>query len=557
MDRRTFLKLAGMGSLAFAAACTAEREKRLYSLVQSPEDMESGTARWYASTCRECPAGCGVLVKNREGRAIKIEGNPLHPISRGTLCMRGQAALQAVYNPDRLKSPRIKENGKWRSIDYARAQQILNEKVGTAAAAGENRVRMITAIEGESLLNLFESTLSAVNAEKPLVYEPIAYENLKAANAVVFGERGLPAYRIDEADCLVGFGADFVETWLSPVEYARRFKAMHRYGNGRKNRFYHVAPSRSLTGANADAWLQCRPGGEAAVCLGLIRALLVQKDTTGLDKTQLQALTRIAEPYTPEKVKAVSGVSADRFSGLIRDLQRAEKPLVLGTDALANSGNDLAANIAVNLLNVLLDPSLSMLDFSNRHRIERAGGRQALLDFAARLDGEDADVLLLHNVNPLYDLPPGSPFEAALNRKNRFVVSFSNFMDDTAQAADMVFPVSLPLESWGEYGGRQELLSTLQPAMLPLFDAPHIGDVMLRLAGNKGKPAKNVKQHLIQQLESRWQVTDQRRWLETLRNGGRFEPARPGGRRKTYNIQPGFEKYFKDLDVPEGRQPAF
>ena len=104
MKRRTFLKIIGMGSLSFAPGCTSRPEKNLFSHVEAPEDMVTGKATWYASTCRECPAGCGILAKNREGRVIKVEGNPLHPINRGRLCMRGQASLQGVYNPDRIRN---------------------------------------------------------------------------------------------------------------------------------------------------------------------------------------------------------------------------------------------------------------------------------------------------------------------------------------------------------------------------------------------------------------------------------------------------------------------
>jgi anaerobic selenocysteine-containing dehydrogenase len=109
MDRRTFLKIAGMGSLAFAASCSPETDKTLFSSVKASADTVTGKATWYASTCRECPAGCGVLAKNREGRIVKLEGNPVHPVNKGRLCMRGQAALQGGYHPDRLKTPQIKK----------------------------------------------------------------------------------------------------------------------------------------------------------------------------------------------------------------------------------------------------------------------------------------------------------------------------------------------------------------------------------------------------------------------------------------------------------------
>ena len=94
MNRRTFLKITGISGLSLAAGCTPELGKTLFSLVEAPDDMVTGKATWYATTCRECPAGCGILAKNREGRIIKVEGNPLHPINKGKLCMRGQAALQ-------------------------------------------------------------------------------------------------------------------------------------------------------------------------------------------------------------------------------------------------------------------------------------------------------------------------------------------------------------------------------------------------------------------------------------------------------------------------------
>ena len=104
MERRTFLKITGMGTVGFAAGCSSDPERNLYTLVQAPEDMVTGKSAWYATTCRECPAGCGVLAKNREGRAIKLEGNPLHPVNKGKLCARGQAALQELYDPDRLRN---------------------------------------------------------------------------------------------------------------------------------------------------------------------------------------------------------------------------------------------------------------------------------------------------------------------------------------------------------------------------------------------------------------------------------------------------------------------
>ncbi len=242
MNRRTFLKLAGLGSVSFAAGCSPESPKYLYSLVQAPEDMVTGKATWYASTCRECPAGCGIIAKNREGRVVKIEGNPLHPVNRGKLCMRGQAALQAVYNPDRLKTPLLKEKDGFVPIGFDRAQALLKAKAWEAARRGADRVRLMTEVVGESQMGLFRAALKNWNSPPPVVFEPFAYEALKTANREVFGVDGLVSYRLDEADVLVAFGAEFLETWLSPVEYAWKFKAMHAARGAEKGFFSSGEP---------------------------------------------------------------------------------------------------------------------------------------------------------------------------------------------------------------------------------------------------------------------------------------------------------------------------
>ena len=196
MNRRTFLKIAGMGSISFAFGCNPP-QKKLFSQVQAPDDMVTGKARWYASTCRECPAGCGIIAKNREARIVKIEGNPLHPINKGKICMRGQAALQGIYNPDRLKTAMLKENGKWQTLSISKAESILKVKAAEAAQKGPNRVRMLTETVGNSLMSLFTATLKNLNSPAPLVYEPYAYESLKTANDKVFGVDGLVSYHMD------------------------------------------------------------------------------------------------------------------------------------------------------------------------------------------------------------------------------------------------------------------------------------------------------------------------------------------------------------------------
>jgi molybdopterin-containing oxidoreductase family iron-sulfur binding subunit len=532
MNRRTFLKIAGMGSISFAFGCNPP-PKTLFSQVQAPDDMVVGNAAWYASTCRECPAGCGILAKNREARIVKIEGNPLHPINQGKLCIRGQAALQGLYNPDRLNTAMVKESGRWQSISFDRAESILKARAAEAGKKGADRVRMLTETVGSSLMNLFTAALQKLNSRPALVFEPYAYESLKTANDKVFGVDGLASYHMDQADILVSFGADFLETWLSPVEYAWKFKTMHALKDGNKKLFFQISPCQTLTGANADHWLACKPGSESVIALGLVRQALDIGKGKSLPKSFQEFLNKATAPYSQDMVLEHSGISLAFYEKLIIELMGAGRPLVLGTGTGAAGTKGLQTNLAANLLNLLLDPKLQLIDFTNRHRVEQAAKRADIEDFFSSLQNDSVDLLLLNNVNPAFTLPPGSQVKQALEAGDLFVVCFTNFMDETAQMADLVLPVQMPLESWDEYSGKQLPLSTLQPAMGQMTAAPNLGDVMLKTGFEDNPPAKTYKDYLIADLAQMRGIDTEIQWVKTLQQGGEFSlTVKPAKNRK-------------------------
>ncbi|RPJ74237.1 MAG: hypothetical protein EHM15_05670, partial [Desulfobacteraceae bacterium] len=526
MNRRTFLKLAGFGSVAFASGCSPESPKFLYSLVHAPEDMVTGQATLYASTCRECPAGCGILAKNREARVIKLEGNPLHPVNRGALCMRGQAALQAVYHPDRLKAPLLRDGKGFREISFAEARTLLAARAHAAANRDQGRVGLVTEVVGEIQMELFRAALSEWNSPGPVVFEPFAYEALKQANREVFGVEGLVSYRMEEAYFLVSFGADFLETWLSPVEYAWKFKAMHALDGSAKGEFTHISPCQGLTGANADHWVACAPGSEAMVAMGLVRRMIDAGRAAALPADHRAALDRAAADYPAERVLAAAGIPAAQFDALAARLSAARRPLVLGAGAGLADANGLKTQIAANLLNGVLDPTLSRIDGMDRHRVETADRRADVLTLFQRTAGGELDLLILNNVNPLFALPAGSGIRKALEARKAFVVSMGAFMDETAELADLILPVALPLETWDIYNGRGSALSTLQPAMGRLTDAPLLGDLFLE-AGfeEKRRPAPDYRAFVADRLLLAGRIRNELDWLRMLQQGGLFPAA--------------------------------
>ena len=525
MNRRRFLQVAGLGSVAFAAACSPEAPQFLYGPPQATGDQVTGRPTWYASTCRECPAGCGLIAKNREGRVIKVEGNPLHPLNRGKLCLRGQAAVQALYHPDRLTTPLLREEGRWVPLSRDRALELIAARVREAARRGEGRVRILSEVVGQSALALMRAALGNWNAAGPVIYEPYAYEALRAANREVFGVEGLVSYRLEEADLVLGFGAEFLETWLSPVEYAWKFKAMHAVRGEGKGAFLQVSPFLSLTGANADRWYACRPGAESWVALGLAGRLL----GLGRGRHLPEGLRREIEQATAavpfSRVELVAGIPAARLEELARRLAAAERPLVLGAGMWQNDENGLRANLAANLLQRMLDPGLARVDAVNRHRVEIARPRAEVMGLFEDLAAGRAEVLILNQVNPLFHLPAAAGVREAMARPDAWVVSLGGFLDETAQAADLVFPLAHALESWDDYNGWDPLLSSLQPAAGKFTAAPNLGDFILAVGFPEGeKPAPDYRSFIAGRLYAEGRLKAAADWPRLLQQGGLFPP---------------------------------
>ena len=260
VDRRGFFRIVGVSGAAAAAAGCGKTTEAILPWVIPPEHIVPGVATWFATVCRECPAGCGVLAKSREGRVVKLEGNPDHPVSRGALCARGQASLLGTYDPDRVPGPRLREGETWQAVSVADAEKLLVEKLAAARQAGPGRIAMLTQLETGSLGRLMDEWLKAVGGRARVAYEPFAHEDLRAASRAVFGVDAIPHHAFEEARTILSLGADFLETWISPAEYAGAFRRARALRDGHTAHVIHVEPRYSMTAANADEWIPSAPG---------------------------------------------------------------------------------------------------------------------------------------------------------------------------------------------------------------------------------------------------------------------------------------------------------
>ena len=493
IDRRNFLKLLGVSATAPLASCASGPVEKIIPYVIQPENIVPGVSVHYATVCQECSAGCGMLVRTREGRAVKVEGNPSHPVNAGSLCARGQASLQGLYNPDRIRQPLARDDaGRLQPISWEESEQIVADKLQTLqtqdqaqAQAQTNTITFLTGQLADSLHRLVEEWLGVFDSQQYVTYEPFAYESLRQASLVCFGQASLPSYAIDQAEFVISFGADFLETWRSPVEYARAFSKM-RAGEV-SSTFVQVEPRQSLTGANADTWVSIKPGTEAFLALGMARLIVTEGHASNLSAEETEKLSSLLEPYSPERVAALTDVPTWRIQSLARDFVRQRPSVAIGGGVAASSREGTASHIAVHVLNyvagnightVLFE---ARSDLDDLHRAQKVAPYSRLLALIETMERGEVALLLLAHTNPVFTAPQASRFLQALE-KVPFIVSFSSFLDETTERAHLVLPDHTPLESWGDSSPRPGVHGLMQPVMTPVFDTKAMGDVLISIA---------------------------------------------------------------------------
>ena len=499
-NRRQFLKLAGissLGAVVFKACGFAEKEILVQSPVRLPEDLVTGTDTWYASTCRQCPAGCGNIVRVMEGRAKKIEGNPNHPISRGKLCVRGQAGLQGLYHPDRIQGPlrRVGERGTgaFESLTWETAEADLAQRLRNVSSS---RVLLVTEPLRGRLALVVKRFVDASGIRYASFESMERSTNLKAAMKQLFGQSSLPEFDLENTRFLMGFGVDLLETWLSTVRYNRGYGEF-RQGNRDRGTFVQAESRFSMTAANADEWVHVKPGMEGILALSM--AYVIINEGLG-DREAADAMTsgrgiEALASFAPSRVAAQTGVSEERVIHLARRFAQEQPSLAIGGNSAGAHTNGLFNLTAIYSLNVLVG-SVGVkggLFFNPEPLSPGPGNSPAQATFAEwqRIaeSSSDFDIIMFRDANPMHGLPRALGFQDHL-QNGPFIVSFSSFMDDTTAQADLILPGHTYLESWGDDvpdpGPGYEMVTIQQPTVNPFFRTRAFGDVLINLANRLG-----------------------------------------------------------------------
>ena len=535
MDRRSFIKLTAVSGTTAALASCGNPDYPLIRFVPA-EDIIPGQAIWKPSVCPLCPSGCGLTVRVmdadadvvRDGKAgvvqilaaKKLEGAPDHPVNRGGLCARGQAAIQVTYHPDRITQPLKRTGnrgeGKYEAISWDAALVEVAGKLDELAGAGNQRALGFLARRGGSHRGeLISRFLAGFGAPGPITYELFGDEVLRRANALSFGREQLPTFDLANTRYLLNFGADFLGTWNAPVSHSRGYGEMRQGRTGIRGSFVQVEARMSQTGASADEWVPARPGTEGVLALGLanviIGANLRPASAGGRAASLIQGWA--GSLPSPAEVETITGVAAARVERLAREFaDRGPSLAVVGGPPLAHT-NGLFTALAVNALNALVGSvgQPGGLHFTPQVNVTGALGAGApasrsegqavsevepLQTIASDLLGASdppVKVLLVDGVNPAFTAPRAWKLRDAL-QKVPYIVSFGSFLDETSILADLILPDHSFLESWSdglpESGSLMSVASVAAPVMMPLYDTRATPDVLLDLGRRLQMPVE-------------------------------------------------------------------
>ncbi|MEE2638940.1 MAG: 4Fe-4S dicluster domain-containing protein, partial [Acidobacteriota bacterium] len=369
-------------------------------------------------------------------------------------------------------------------IAWEEGQQELIERLGTLRDTGSgHRVALITPPLTGSLATLFDTWSTTLGA-RWIRYEPFAYEAVRAAHERVFGRAEVPHYDFAQAELVVSFGADFLETFVSPVGFARDHAGQRRGRDGETTRFVQIEPRLSMTGAAADAWHAVAPETEGLVAAAMTQVIVTEQRVQGVAGSDTTRLADLLAGISPEQASAASGMSAERIRELARAFsdpaQGPGRTLAIGGGVGVTGANATAGQIAIALLNYVAGNVGATVDFGSASTVNAASyGEMHELNTA--MESGDIELAIFYEVNPVFTLPGAMNFADALAQVP-FVVSLSSQSNETTAHANLHLPTHTTLESWGDSHPRRGVYGLRQPVMQPVFDTHHVGDLLIEVA---------------------------------------------------------------------------
>jgi anaerobic selenocysteine-containing dehydrogenase len=517
-----------------------------------------GEVSYVNSICSLCTGGCGITARKIDNRVVKIEGMNGHPVNDGGLCVLGLSGTQLLYGPMRVKAPLKKVNGRFREISWDAAIAEISNKLGELKSKGEShRFACISGTDRGTVSELLSRFLTVYGSAN-FTRTPSIQDSYELTLNLMHGMQSIPGFDVENADFVLSFGSGIIDGWGSPV---RMFKANSSWKKS-GGKVVQIEPRLSNTAAKSDKWIPINPGTEGALALGLANVIIkesiynksfVNNFSAGFDKWK----RRILDGYSPEIVTKVTGIDKAVIVSLARDFARSSKPLAICGRGQGRTPGSLKEFMAVHALNALVGninkkggvwtlpepdyinwPELKMDSVAStgmqKGRIDNAGSGKylharyllnRLPEIINSADVSPVEVLFVSESNPGYTLPDTSSVKKAFE-KIPFVVSFSSYMDETAQMADFILPNHIYLERYEDVptatGFQKPIIGLSKPVVDPQFNTKYTGDVIIHLAKSLGGfiadafPWENYEACLKETLGDRWDnLVENGYWIDS------------------------------------------
>lgn len=494
-NRRDFLKFFGFSISAVAlAACQKAPVKYAIPYIEKPQNVTPGNPNFYASTCASCNSGCGIIVKTREGRPIKLDGSAESPISSGALCATGQAGILTMYDINRLANPieNGEEQNDWTKID----RKISNKLASIAATYGG--IRIVTSTNNSpsfaSAVNIFKQKYPT---SEVITYDAISYSGILLANEKSFGKRVIPTYNFDKADVIVSFGADFLGTWISPVEFTKKWAKNRDPKSGKMSRHYQFESILTLTGSNADIRVPLKESKEGIYVISLYNEIAKLAGASQIQVTQNAEL------------------AGNQIKNSAKDLFAAK-----GKSIVVSKSNNPEIQTIVNGINMLLGNYGTTIDidnYSNQSKFVEADFEK----FVSELSSGTVKGVIFLNSNPVYSYHNSAKLIEGL-KNAELVVSTSISKDETSKYASYLCPDNHFLESWGDSEPKNGIVSFTQPTISPVFNTRQIIESILIWAGAMPENAK-----VYNFIKSNWANIGDENWNKAIHDGVLIRPELP------------------------------
>ena len=531
INRRDFLKMGGGAGVAIALGGGFWK----WSQFPAVENLNApGVERWVPTVCGQCMGGCGILVRVIDGWAVNIVGNPLHPVNRGTLCPKGIAGLQGLYDPDRIRSPlkRVgsRGEGRWQPISWEEALRLVTDPLKDLRQKGESHQLVVLGGRYRGLMrSLWERFLEAYGSPNYIDNQFQSEGSPIEGLFLTQGTFSTPAYDLENVKYLVSFGSGLLESYWSPVQALMAYGIFRRGRPGQRGKLVQIEPRLSVTAIKADEWIPIQPGTEGILALsiahmmikeGLYNKEFISNQAFGFEnwtdasgRKHLGFKEYVLSEYEPQVVSKRTGVPIDTIIRLAREFASNQPSLAMGYrdrpfhQMAVAVLNGLMGNIDTSG-GVLIPRNVPYQPFPpvrkdtiakrglEKERIDGGRGLSMAMHrpylFAKNIiSGKPykPKVLFLYYTNPLFGNPSPDLFSKAFS-EIPLIVSFSPYMDDSTQFADLILPDHTPMERWQDdplfLNNGFPVFGIRQPVIGPLYQTQATGDVLLHLAKSLG-----------------------------------------------------------------------